>query len=213
MARKVTSLSRRRAQREPKRRFILYCEGSNTERHYFDTIKRSFQNALIEVEINSGVGVPRTVAEKAIGKAKELLRGRRRERNSFEEKDKIWAIFDRDTHPHYDDAIARCNANGVNVARSNPCFELWLILHIENFDKPDDHMQVQQHLHGLRPLYDPHCGKMLDCSELMGEVEIAEARAIRQLTNRQKEGASYGRPSTTVYKLTRAIREAAEESS
>ncbi len=211
MARQVPRLSRRGPQREPKRRFILYCEGSNAERDYFNTLKRSFGFTLIEIEINRGVGVPRTVADKAIRRALQIKPNKRRKENSFEENDAVWAIFDRDTHPDYQDAVARCQANHVKVGTSNPCFELWLILHIEDFDRPDDHKLVQRRLRVLRPEYDPQRRKTLDCSELVESVGIAEDRAELQLTNRQREGEPHGRPSTTVHQLTRAIREAAEK--
>jgi len=157
--------------------------------------------------------VPQTLAEKAIAKTKEIRRSKRKEKNSFEEKDEVWAIFDRDAHPNYNGAVASCTANGVKVGRSNPCSELWLILHVEDFDRPDTHVQVQRHLRTLRPEYDPRHRKTLNCTELLGLVADAEDRAERQLANRDQEGAPYGRPSTTVFELSRAIRKATEESS
>ncbi len=52
------------SRREPKRRFILYCEGENTERTYFEAIKRLCTNSLIEVEIVARGDVPYTLAKK-----------------------------------------------------------------------------------------------------------------------------------------------------
>ena len=53
------------------------------------------------------------------------MRGSRRSKDSFEENDQVWAVFDRDEHPRFDEAIALCDGHGVLVGRSNPCFELW----------------------------------------------------------------------------------------
>lgn len=213
MVRSAPHLSRRGPIREPKRRFVLYCEGSNAERDYFDALRGSWNATLIDVEIIGGVGVPQTVTEKAIAKLKDIQRQMRKERNSFEKKDEVWAVFDRDENPNYDKSVERCEAVGVRVARSNPCFELWLILHFQDFNKPDGHVKVQRYLKKIHPEYDPQHRKTLDCMNLMEFLEEAENRAARQLISREEERQPYGRPSTTVHELTRAVRRAAEEAS
>jgi RloB-like protein len=106
--------------------------------------------------------------------------------------------------------VALCIRSRVGVARSNPCFELWLILHEADFDKPVDSRAVQAHLCKLRPEYDPCSTKTPNCSELIAGIEAAENRAEAQLARREAEGAPYGAPSTTVFCLTRAIRKAAK---
>jgi len=196
-------LSRRTAKREPLRRFVIFCEGEKTEPAYFRALERKYKrNTLIDLEIVP-VGVPMTIAQRASAQMK------RRGRNSFEEKDQIWAVFDRDEHPNYEAAIGMCRQNRVHVARSNPCFELWLILHESDYDSSDHRGAVQRRLKSLRPEYDPANGKSCDCMDLVLRVEQAEARASRQLQRREQEGAPFGPPSTTVGHLTAAIREAA----
>ncbi len=205
-------LRRRRAQREPKQRFILYCEGKNTEPAYFAAFKRTFPDALIEVQTLPAAGVPHTLANSAAARAKSLgLSPRsRRKKNSFEENDAVWAVFDRDEHPNFNGAVSICEQAGVGVGRSNPCFELWLILHEADYDRPDGRHAVQAHLKKLRPEYDKDEAKTPDCDDLVTRIEAAEERAERQLARREAEGAPYGPPSTTVSHLTRAIRAAAE---
>ncbi len=137
-------LKRRAATREPKRLFILFCEGENTEPAYFNAIRKRFDS--VKIEIVAPAGVPMTIANEAVNKLKQigLSRRKRKELNSFEESDQVWAVFDCDHHPNYREAVLLCEKAGVNVARSNPCFELWLILHIEEYDKPDGHHAVQR---------------------------------------------------------------------
>jgi hypothetical protein len=118
-------------------------------------------------------------------------------------------VFDRDEHPRYEDAVRLCSAAGVGVARSNPCFEVWLILHETNYDKPSGRHDVQAHLAVLRPEYDPSGRKLPACGNLIKRVEEAEQRAELQLQRRDKEGMPFGPPSTTVFRLTREIRKAA----
>jgi hypothetical protein len=162
--------------------------------------------------VNREAGVPYTLAAQAVEQAKAARRANRgQQRNSYEERDQIWAIFDRDEHPRYEDAIALCTAHDVHVARSNPCFEIWLILHEQDYDKPDGRRAAQTFLRSIRPEYDPNKGKTPNCSDLITRVEAAERRAEAQLARRDSERSPYGPPSTTVFHLTRAIRAAANE--
>ena len=208
MARRVKDLKRRRPIREPKRRFILVCEGAKTEPTYFAAIRRACSGALVAVETVSGVGGAMTVANRAREEAKTRKRGRAK-RDSFEDGDRVWAVFDRDDHHHFDEAVALCEGHGIGVARSDPCFELWLILHEREHDRPCSPSQAQKELASLHPEYDRHGAKKVDCDDLVNRVEEAEERAEAQLRCRTEEGAPFGNPSTTVGCLTREIREAA----
>jgi hypothetical protein len=214
MARRRTpDLKRRRPRREPKRRFILFCEGMKTEPAYFVAIERACSSALIEVETKPAAGVPYTLAESAVARARSLGLSRRSRKalNYFEKGDEVWAVFDRDEHPRFKEAVTQCEQAGVRVGRSDPCFEIWLILHIEDFDRPDDRHAVQAHLAKLRPEYDQRGAKTPDCADLVAQVDKAEQRAETQLNRRENEGDPYGRPSTTVGRLIRAIREADQQ--
>ena len=204
------NLKRRKPSLEPKRRFILFCEGENTETEYFKAISRTCSKTLIAVETHGGVGVPKTIASKTIEKARSLglTPKSRRKKDSYEERDQVWAIFDRDEHPRFDEAVTDCEKQNVRVARSNPCFEFWLILHEQDYNRPEDRHAMQKLLAKLRQEYDPDGSKTPDCDDLVKRVEAAEQRGERGLQNRESGGDPYGNPSTTVGRLTRAIREA-----
>ena len=164
---------------------------------------------MIDVEVVPAAGVPYTIAQKAAERARSSgLTPRRRRRNSFEEEDQVWAVFDRDNHPRFDEAIALCETNGVRIGRSNPCFELWLILHERDQHRHEERQTMQSILGDLRPEYDRERGKTPDCEELIRRVEDAERRAEELLRRRQEAGNPYGNPSTTVGWLTREIRAA-----
>lgn len=203
-------LRRRGPSRDPKRRFILYCEGRNTEPDYFKALQRTCDKTIILIDPIPAAGVPLTIAQKAVERAKELglAKRSRKPSDSFAEKDQVWAVFDRDEHPNYAEAVNLCEQSGVGVARSNPCFELWLILHVQDFDRPDDRHAVQRHAQTLWPDYAPDRGKTMDFSCLIPAIDQAERRAEVLLARREKEGDPHGPPSTTVGRLTRAIREA-----
>ena len=90
------NLKRRRAYRSPKVRITVICEGKVTEPDYFLSLAQHC-GALIDVQliVERGAGVPKSIVDKAIA-----LVPRNRARNSFEEKDQIWVVFDRDEHPN-----------------------------------------------------------------------------------------------------------------
>ncbi len=205
-------IRRQKSSRESKRHFFLFCEGKNTEPAYFSALKRTLTGALITVETKPGVGVPMTIATEAVkfAKSQGMTKTSRRKKNSFEENDEVWAVFDRDEHPNFDEAISLCQANNVGVARSNPCFELWLILHEGDYNRPDHRDAVQRKLKKLRPEYDNRKGKIPDCDDLVTRVEAAEERGKVLVERREEEGDPHGNPSTTVGILTRAIRIANE---
>ena len=204
--RRIPDLKRRGPLHEPKQHFVLFCEGKKTEPAYFNAIKRCCGNTLIAVEIVEDAGVPKTIAKRAVKEAKR----RRRKRDSFEEDDEIWAVFDRDQHPDFKNAVQRCEQHDIGVARSDPCFELWLILHERDYDRSCNRWDVQKDFEDLRPEYDRSGSKTPDCDDMVRRVEEAEERAEAQLRRREEQGAPFGNPSTTVFQLTRAIRDADE---
>ena len=208
--RRIGRIGRRGSRRDPKVRFILFCEGRNTEPEYFSAIKKKWAGALVAVESRRGVGVPITIAQQAVDFAKStgLARNSRRRRNLFEEQDQVWAVFDRDEHERYEEAVLLCEANDIGVARSNPCFEVWLILHEQDYDRPDDRHQVQNELQRLRPEYEQGGAKLPHCEEMVDRVKDAEERGEALRRRREDERDPHGRPSTTVGKLTKEIREA-----
>lgn len=214
MGRDRFNLARRRHVREPRRRFYLFCEGKNTEPGYFDAMQRRYRNSQIRIMAIGPAGVPGTIAKSAVAfKLGINTRIAKQLTSSFEEGDEVWAVFDRDTHKCYYDATEKCERAGIGVARSNPCFELWLILHEQDFDKAVDHHAVEKHLKKIRADYDPKC-KTLDFDEIILKAEHAERRAEKQMKARCAEKGRVLRPPyTTVNNLTRSIREAAVRAS
>jgi hypothetical protein len=205
-------LRRRGQERDPKKKFWLFCEGKNTEPMYFDALGVMCRETLIEVNVAGAVGDPSKIAEVAGKKSSQLgcsaKGGKKLE--SYEMRDEVWAVFDRDIHARFEEAIKSCNDLGVHVARSNPCFEVWLILHFVDYHKPDHRHSVQKTLQKHCPEYDPKRGKNVNCAVLIKNIAQAEARAELQLAQRSEERIPFGAPSTTVFQLTRKIRKEAK---
>lgn len=198
--RKISSLKRTHSSKNEKIKFTLFTEGRNTEPEYFKAIVGYNPDILIDLQIYRGVGCPMTIAEKASSFVKNS-----RPRNG----DSVWAVFDRDDHPKFNDACTKCKSVNINTAISDPCFEIWLILHYEDYNKADDRHKVQRYFSTLCNKYNKNSGKIPDCKKIVESVIEAENRAQKQYEKRLQESDTDTpkRPYTTVHNLTKAMRE------
>lgn len=187
-------------------RFTLFTEGENTEPSYFQSLRTAL-GPTIAIKIYALGSSPIDIAKDAV---KYVAQNELRGADATEHQ--VWAVFDHDDHHDFNVAIALCEQNSVRVAYSSPCFELWLLLHLEDYQKPNTSRVVQKLLEKKLPSYKLGRGKLPDCTALIAHVETAEKRAEQLLARSRGEGALFGNPSTTVFELTRAIRAAAEAS-
>ena len=207
-SRAVRRISRGAPVRSPALRIVVFSEGKVTEPSYlkdFDRLHGDQSSARL-VPIGVG-GDPRAVVERALEESKKL------KRDSLGSRDTVWAMFDRDEHPRFDEAKNMAHGNGIRLAISNPCFELWGILHYQEYDAPLDRHECQRKLGELCPSYSNKKGKIFDDSEVIeSKYRDAVGRAENSLTRRREEGNPEGNPSTTVHRLTEHILEVVEQS-
>jgi hypothetical protein len=193
-------LRRRGAQRNPKAKITVVCEGKVTEPQYLSELaKHSGALVAMNLIIKQAAGVPLSI----LRKAREILLNRD---DDFGQNDQVWAVFDRDDHPGVSMAINEAVAAGISVGFSNPCFELWLVLHYRDYDAPASRGQIQRVLKSLMPKYNPRGSKEIAFDEICDAIERAEARAEAMNARRANERNERGNPCSTVYKLTREIR-------
>lgn len=60
----------------------------------------------------------------------------RKEKRNGERFDAVYCVFDRDSHPRFEEASNMARGRGFQLARSWPCFEFWLLLHFESTRAP-----------------------------------------------------------------------------
>lgn len=107
-----------------RRRMLILCEGQNTEPAYFRSLIQKYNGLLAdyyEVDIQGKGFDP-----------KALLQTARVEHWAY---DRIWLVFDRDQHLHFDDVITKAEEIGIHCAWTNEAIELWFILHFEYLSK------------------------------------------------------------------------------
>ncbi len=198
--RRFGRLRRRGATREPLARVLIVCEGQVTEPHYFNQL-RHLERCPVALKLHGGA-VPKTLVEMAVKMKKEsgARAGRKRDQNL--RYDHVWCVFDVDAHPSIADALQQARDNGICTAVSNPCFELWALLHFQDQTKSVTRQVVQSLCRKHMPGY----AKELPCEELIAKCEDAVARSTALVKWHSDRGTPGGNPSTTVHELVRLIR-------
>jgi hypothetical protein len=196
------SIGRRGPTREPKHRILVVCEGKVTEPEYFRAFQRAARNPRVHVEVANETGVPKTVVEAAIRlrKGAELEAKRQRDENLL--WDEVWGVFDVDDHPNLDQAKRLARKESIEVAVSNPCFELWALLHFEDQRAHIDRRKLRAKLRRHLPLYD----KSLDFDRMHPGYDDALRRAQALDMDADRQGERGRNPATGVHRLTELIR-------
>jgi hypothetical protein len=126
------------------------------------------------------------------------------------EVDQYWCVFDVESpkpkqHPHLVRACDKARANQVHVAISNPCFELWLVLHLRDQTahlSTDDAVRLRASLDGSR-------GKHLEPATFVPRWRQASHRARSLRTRHRRDGTVFpeDNPSSSVDLLLAQIEE------
>lgn len=196
------SLSRRAPVRTPKIALLIFSEGKNTEPQYLEGFAAAHGNSLVKLKIVAAAGVPMTI----VNSATEAKLGFFRSKDSFTRYDQIWAVFDRDAHDNVEQAISTAKARGIKVAFSNPCFEVWLLLHHTEYDTDEHRSKTQKRYETIDDGYDANGSKSANLKSLMAGYDEACRRARRMRSRREEERNLLGAPYTDVDLLTELIR-------
>jgi len=122
------------------------------------------------------------------------------------EIDEFWCVFDVEwprNRPGLIDAIERARQNNIRLAVSNPCFELWLILHYKNYHAWLDNDNARR----LRRCLDGADDKGLDAAKYMPLRSTARSRAEALEKWHLENGTSFphNNPSSGLHRLIAAI--------
>jgi len=190
--RQRNQLERKLNRRASYERILIVSEGGKTEPNYFGEIRAERRLHTANVVVRpSELG---TAPIQVVRYAKELFetgdRHRNIQRRAFE---KVYAVFDRDQHDSYFDALSLAesldgklrNDNKQTVAfkamASVPSFELWLLLHYEDIQAPIHRDEVICRLRQHIPEYEKGVGGVYATTRdrLSTATQRAEALAVK----------------------------------
>jgi hypothetical protein len=170
---------------------------------YLRAFHHDARNQRVHIEV-VGVGVPMTVVEKAIERRDEAAREARVDNDVNLLFDDVWGVFDVDAHPHVGEARAKAAASGIDLAISNPCIELWALLHFQEQRAHIERDKAASHLKKHMPGYE----KRLDFAAMKPGYEAALRRAGELDREAQQHAAPGRNPTTGIFRLTELIRSA-----
>lgn len=179
--------------RSPRAKFLIVCEGTETETNYFKKFRVNTKVMELCVE---GLG------DNTLSLVERTCALMRKEGYS-----QVWCVFDRDDFPpeRFNAALALAAREGIRVAYSNQAFELWYLLHFDYHDAAYHRSQYQGML--TERLGKPY---QKNSPEMYNLLEDRQATAI---WNAERLLASYGpehnpgqdNPSTTVHLLVQEL--------
>lgn len=209
---------RPRSDRKPRKKLYIYCEGEKTEPNYIEGYIRSKKDGALRDVVKvqpTRKNTPAQLVDVAIEHKKSgpALVG-----------DVFWVVYDRESVAKYSDELhdrahKKAKDNDVNIALSNICFEMWLLLHLKNSSAPYSSFDDLIHRSPLKAEFKRLCGKDYEKANidvfnvLSGNVALARERAVK--INQLAMGAAVGgrdkphhlNPYTDMPKLLNAIDE------
>lgn len=201
----VPSITRHGPVRQPKVEFVIACEGVSTEPEYLTACTNYYGVGAVRLRILKEKGVPLTLVRLAIDERERLMEEYRKNPEKIGYGFVVWAIFDRDEHPHFDEAIKLAIEHKILIAVSTPCFEIWPYLHYADCNAHVERDVMQARLAEIAPPYHHKNNPIVGFEDLADRVDHAERRA-RELERMAKEnGMPYGNPTTGMHHFVRAI--------
>jgi hypothetical protein len=114
-------------------------------------------------------------------------------------------MFDVDEHKRLADARQLAEAHAIELAVSNPCIELWFLLHFEDQWAHLERDKARAKLQAIIPSYD----KEIDFKRLAGKCAAATRRAQQLDAQAARNGDPSGNPTTGVWQLVALLCEQA----
>ncbi|MFD7065985.1 RloB family protein [Streptomyces sp. NPDC059913] len=163
--------------RPEQRRFLIYCEGERTEVQYFRGLKAELRTLPLAICLGKEHGEPKSLVRAAIEHKK---RAPHSPDDRYTAYDEVWCVIDVEApvpHEGLAEALDLARRNGVEVALTNPCFELWLLLHFQDVSGYRTSADAQRALEKLGTCGYAAGRKHLAYESLSGRHAGAEERA------------------------------------
>lgn len=194
---RAKNLKRKTANRPERKTVVIFCEGKASEPDYINGLKRLpnvHSNTSINIEVDPHQGVPMTLVRLVIDRAAD------------DEVDECWCVFDVEwpkNRPNLQQAIQLARDNGIRLAISNPCFELWLILHFEDQTAFLDTDEAESRSRKL----DGRSGKQINADQYIPHRRVAARRASSLSCRHERDQTLFphDNPSSTMGGLLTAI--------
>lgn len=170
----------------------MVCGAKNTEPAYLRELLASVDNRAVDVKI-------KVCAQDPVSVVRHTATERNKAGDHYRQ---AWCVLDVDEFAHLGEAMRLAAAEKVSVALSNPCFELWLLLHFRAHHAAIfGYRQAESHLLLHHPNYSK-AAREFDFGRYRGRWREAVERA--QKLAKPGEEAKVN-PSSGMWRLVREI--------
>jgi hypothetical protein len=180
--------------------YLLVCEGSKTERIYFNHFRTRGNNLRI-ITPDTKYTDPENLVDFTIKQKQQLDL-------DVNSGDRVWCVFDVDenTGGRINNAVNRAKSNDIEVILSNPCFEIWYLIHYCDWTKSSSVKEVNEELKRHLPRYSKS-------QDVFGDLEPKRGDAFRRANslikmhskNNMTEYDLGSNPCTLVHNIVRSI--------
>ncbi len=125
--------------------YLIVLDSEKTEKIYIEGLKDSLPE---DFRKNIKIDIIQT-------RTKDMIKECEKKRNDNPNVSDVWIVFDRDEVPKFDSIIMEAINSGINVAWSNPCFEIWLHSY---FGKLPSSNNSNQCIRKFKEIYKKHTG-------------------------------------------------------
>ncbi|MEK7433688.1 MAG: RloB family protein [Cyanobacteriota bacterium] len=181
--------------------YVIATEGSKTEKVYLDALSKHYRNSKIHIKILERLDPHNSSPNHVIEELNKF-----KKEYKLDSHDELWMLIDLDRWHRLFDIAQKCVQKNFNLAVSNPCFEIWLLLHISdltNYNKNDLEKSKGYCEKELRNLLGSYNKSNPDLNHFLPNIKDAINRAKQLDVNLQDRWPiSFG---SRVYKLVEKI--------
>ena len=179
----------------------IHAEGRVTEPEYLEKLARRHRDK-VRIEFGRLGEGPDSLVD---GACKDMDENRRSQRRCDPLYEQVWCVFDVDAHPNISHAVDKALQKGIEIAVSNPCFELWLVLHRQDQTAYIERHDTQRLARNLGLTKGKALGERV-FDDLMHTYEDAKKRAMGlDLMHERNHSPPRSNPSTGVWRLVDTI--------
>lgn len=194
MTRRNHTNKRKSKSRQENKIFLIVTEDTESAYNYFQILKKENRLPTLNIEVKPS---KKSAPDQVISFTKKLAKEKDAELS--------FCIIDRDTHEHFDKAIADANkTKNLEVIASYPCFEYWIILHHDKdcykpMNAKECIRETTNRFKTYEKFMDNQTWSIFYKNELVNNQNIAIEKAISAEKRCQQN--SIENPKTDIYKL------------
>jgi len=198
-------------------RYLIVCEGKETEPNYFEGIKRKInvhysERVRVEEQIELDIEGTGRNTNSLVNFTEYIIN------RSLMPYGHVWVIFDKDnfSDDQFNSAIEQARKKGYHTGWSNEAIELWFLLHFEYLDTGISRKQYGNKLtqyfkqFGIGK-YRKNMRDIFDLLTKHGDLEQAIKRSEKLLKMHEHNGNTCSeakmKPATTVFELVKELKE------